>query len=155
VVVVRHGDAVSSVGRCGCRCMCRRSIPSSQIRMSGLIVAAVTRAIAFEVAHGVGFALAMDRLWFWRVCDLSWHPEWHPRANTAAINHFLAVHRENHRKRLSPPQVLPVGRLPGLVEAGGCRKAAAPPASPGHHVPASNTTPGIPIVGILGRPGGQ
>jgi len=123
--------------------------------VSGLIVSAVRRAIAFEVEHGARYQLAMDRLWFWRVSDSWWHEDWQPSVNTASINHFLAVHRENHRKRLSPHQVLSVVRLPGLVERGVGEERASPPASPGNHVSASNTTPESRNLRQIGVSGGK
>ncbi len=108
--------------------------------MSGLIVAAVTRAVLFEVEQGARHDLAMDRLWFWRMCDLRDHEDWHPGVNRAATNHFLAVHRENRISRFGQLRLLFV-RLAGRVGEGSGCGAARPPARPAYHVPASNTTP--------------
>lgn len=110
--------------------------------MSGLVVQGVTRAVEFECSEEGGhYALAMDRLWMWRVCDLRNHADWHPRTNRAYSNHFLAVHREGRLFGCFARFGYLSRRLAGCAAGGVPSEATAPPALPAGQATASNTTP--------------
>jgi len=123
--------------------------------MSGPVVAAVTRAIAFECEHGARFNLAMDRLWFWRLVDHCLDDKWRRVANNTAINHFLAVHRENRQLQLAASLAALFGGLGGRVGRGVPSEATAPTATRPPEVPASNTTPESLRLRLLRPPGGK